>query len=375
MNQLKKTPLHAAYSGMDGVKLIDFGGWELPVQFAAGIIAEHRTVRENAGIFDVSHMGEIFVSGKGSAAYLDTLVCGSVQTMRTGRCLYTILCNPAGGAVDDLVIYRIGDENFMLVVNAANTEKDFLWVSSKNPEAENRADTVQIQNRSENWVQIALQGPESEVYLQELADVNLGDIPFYGFMENISLAGVQALVSRTGYTGEAGFEIYCEPADGPGLWTTLLNSTRDRGVLPCGLGSRDTLRMEARLPLYGHELSEGSGPLEAGLKSFIDFDKSRFIGKDALKRLNDSGEYGILRGIIMTDRGVPRQGYPVFVSGKKAGRVTSGGKSPSLDDFIAIARLSRGLVKTGDPVEIEINGKLRAGEIVATPFYAKAYTK
>ncbi len=373
MKSLKRTPLYSAYSAMEGVKLIDFGGWELPVQFSTGIITEHKTVRSNAGIFDVSHMGEIFVEGKGAGDYLDRLVTGSVASMKTGRCLYTILCYPDGGSVDDLVIYRLAEERFMLVVNASNTEKDFNWIYTENPEAAGRPESVIIENRSNKWAQIALQGPKAEEYLQELVDTNLADIPFYGFEEKASLSGTEVLISRTGYTGESGFEIYSPAEEGAAIYTTLVNHTRDRGALPCGLGSRDTLRMEARLPLYGHELTADAGPLEAGLKSFINFEKEFFIGKEALTGMVETGNYRILRGLQMIDKGVPRQGYPVFVGGDKRGEVTSGGKSPSLDSFIAIVRLPRDLVKTGDIVEVEINGRLRKAEITATPFYKKAY--
>ncbi len=373
MKSLKRTPIYAAYSSMDGVKLIDFGGWELPVQFAAGIITEHKTVRANAGIFDVSHMGEIFIEGEGACEYLDKLVTGAVDTLETGRCLYTILCYPDGGSVDDLVIYRLGDQRFMLVVNAANTEKDFRWINTDNPESADRTATLTVENRSDAWAQIALQGPKAEEYLQNLVDTNLADIPFYGFEEKVSLSGIEVLISRTGYTGESGFEIYCPAGEGAGIYTTLVNHTGSRGALPCGLGCRDTLRMEARLPLYGHELTAEAGPLEAGLKSFINFKKEYFIGKEALTSMVESGNYRILRGLQMTDKGVPRQGYSVYIAGKLEGEVTSGGKSPSLDSFIAIARLPRDLVKTGDIVEVEINGKLRQAAVTATPFYKKAY--
>ncbi len=373
MSELRRTPLYEAYKEIPGVKLIDFGGWELPVQFEAGISAEHKVVRQNAGLFDVSHMGEFIVRGEGATTYLDRLVTGSVAGMESGRCLYTILCYPDGGAVDDLVIYRQGDEKYLLVVNAANVEKDFNWIRKDNPEAASRNPALKIENHSERWVQIAYQGPKSEEYLQALVDVNLADIPFYGFLEGVSLAGADCLISRTGYTGEMGFEIYCAADEGPAVWNTLLTEGASKGVLPCGLGARDTLRLEARLPLYGHELTRDAGPLEGGVKTFVDFDKEFFIGRDALKAMDEKGDYRILRGAKMVDRGVPREGYPVFLDDKQIGEVTSGGKSPSLDEFIAILRIPKGLVKTGALVEIEINKKRRRAEIVQTPFHTKAY--
>jgi aminomethyltransferase len=373
MAQLKRTALYPAYAEAEGVKLIDFGGWELPVQFAAGIIAEHKRVRSNAGLFDVSHMGEIFLEGKGAAAYLDRLVTGQVSTIKEGACLYTILCNGRGGAVDDLLVYRLGEERFMLVVNAANTEKDFAWITADNPAASEKGPDLHIEDQSPRWVQIALQGPRAQEYLQELVDVNLQDLAFYNFFDGVSLAGVSTLISRTGYTGEDGFEIYCEAAEGPGIWRTLLNHGADRGLIPCGLGARDTLRLEARLPLYGHELTEDAGPLEAGLKIFVNFEKGDFIGRAALEEILRNERYRVLRGVRMIDRGVPRQGYRVYREDQPVGEVSSGGKSPSLDEFIALVRVPKGSLKTGDHIQIEINGKRRTGEVVATPFYKKAY--
>ena len=373
MAQLKRSALFPAYGETEGVRLIDFGGWELPVQFAAGILAEHKAVRSNAGLFDVSHMGEIFLEGDGAEDYLDRLVTGSVSAMKNGTCLYTILCNTRGGAVDDLLVYRLGEKRFMLVVNAANTEKDFIWITTENPAASKKSSHLRIENQSAQWVQIALQGPRAREYLQELVDVNLEDLAFYSFFDEVSLAGVPTLVSRTGYTGEDGFEIYCEASEGPGIWRTLLNHGADRGLIPCGLGARDTLRLEARLPLYGHELTEDAGPLEAGLRVFVDFEKGDFIGRAALKEMLRKENYRVLRGVRMIDRGVPRQGYRVYKEDDPVGEVTSGGKSPSLDEFIALVRVPKGSLKTGEQVRIEINGKHKTGEVISTPFYKKAY--
>ncbi len=215
MTALQRTPLFSAYADSEEVKLIDFGGWELPVQFNTGIIAEHKAVRSNAGLFDVSHMGEIFVEGDGAGSYLDRLVTGHVSAMKEESCLYTVLCNSKGGAVDDLVVYRLGKKSYMLVVNAANTEKDLRWITTENPAAPERKTETRIENRSDQWVQLALQGPRAKEYLQGLVDVNLTDLAFYHFFTHVSLAGVRTLVSRTGYTGEDGFEIYCDASDGP----------------------------------------------------------------------------------------------------------------------------------------------------------------
>jgi aminomethyltransferase len=370
---LKRTPLYEVYKEYLGVKLIDFGGWELPVNFEPGIIAEHMAVRENAGLFDVSHMGEVLVEGSESVDFLDWLVTNDVASMEDGQCLYSPMCYPSGGTVDDLMVYRFREDRFLLVVNAANTEKDFRWISEENDWVRNGHKTPALSNVSAEWAQIALQGPRANDYLKELVGALVDDIGFFRFKEGVEIGGASCLVSRTGYTGEDGFEIYCAAGKAPDVWNAIMEHTRDAGVLPCGLGARDTLRFEAKLPLYGHELTEEITPMEANLKVFVNLDGGDFCGKKALLKQKEEGIPRSLRGCKMIDRGVPRQGYPVFKSGgEEIGFVTSGSKSPMLDGFYGLVLIERGIgLKFGDEIEIEINGKRKRAELVRTPFYKR----
>jgi aminomethyltransferase len=362
MSELKRTPLHDYYAGMPGVKLVDFGGWDMPVQFQDGILAEHKAVREAAGVFDVSHMGEVSIKGPDAGAFLDSLVTNRIAGAVTGRCLYTPMCRDNGGCIDDLLVYVLGDEDYLLVVNAANTEKDFAWISRKLADSNFRARAVDV---SSQWALLALQGPESESILTGLADNFIpGDLEYYHHAGVVKVAGFDALVSRTGYTGEDGFELYCRPEDAVGLWQSMENA----GAAPCGLGARDVLRLEARLPLYGHELRDDITPLEAGLGMFVKFDKEDFVGRNALAAQKEEGIPRRLYGLEMIDAGVPREGYSVYAA-DRLGFVTSGGPSPVRDGFIALALLKRGAVSVDDEVDVEIRGKKKRAKVVKTPFY------
>jgi aminomethyltransferase len=365
MSELKRTPLHDYYAGMPGVKLVDFGGWDMPVQFQDGILAEHKAVREAAGVFDVSHMGEVSIKGPDAGAFLDSLVTNRIAGAVTGRCLYTPMCRDNGGCIDDLLVYVLGDEDYLLVVNAANTEKDFAWISRKLADSNFRARAVDV---SSQWALLALQGPESESILTGLADNFIpGDLEYYHHAGVVKVAGFDALVSRTGYTGEDGFELYCRPEDAVGLWQSMENA----GAAPCGLGARDVLRLEARLPLYGHELRDDITPLEAGLGMFVKFDKEDFVGRNALAAQKEEGIPRRLYGLEMIDAGVPREGYSVYAA-DRLGFVTSGGPSPVRDGFIALALLKRGAVSVDDEVDVEIRGKKKRAKVVKTPFYRRA---
>jgi aminomethyltransferase len=370
---LKRTPLYEVYKDYSGVKLIDFGGWELPVNFEPGIIAEHMAVRENAGLFDVSHMGEVMVEGPDSRDFVDWLVTGDVASMEDGQCLYSPMCYPHGGTVDDLMVYRFGDARFLLVVNAANTEKDFRWISEENDWARSGKKMPQVSNVSADWAQIALQGPRANEYFKEIAGPVADEIGFFRFKDGIDIGGAACLASRTGYTGEDGFEIYCASGKAPDVWNEIMRRTSDKGVLPCGLGARDTLRFEAKLPLYGHELTEDISPLEANLKVFVNLDGGDFCGKKALVEQKENGIPRSLRGCKMIDRGVPRHGYKVFKpGGEEIGFVTSGSKSPMLEDFYGLVLIERGIgLKFGDEIEIEMNKKRKRAELVRTPFYKR----
>lgn len=371
---LKTTPLHSVYKEYTGVKLIDFGGWELPVNFEKGIIGEHLAVRKNAGLFDVSHMGEILIEGPSSEKFVDWLVTNDVKSMEDFQCLYSPMCYPHGGVVDDLMIYRYSSEKYLLVVNAANTDKDFDWISKENDYIQAAGSAPSVKNVSARWAQIALQGPKANDYLREIAGDVVDQIKFFRFQDGVKIGEHECMVSRTGYTGEDGFEIYCESSAAADVWNTILQHTRDRGVLPCGLGARDTLRFEAKLPLYGHELTEDITPLEANLSVFVKLEGDDFCGKAALEKQQQAGVPRSLRGCEMIDRGVPREHYKVYsTEGAEIGYVTSGAKSIMLDKFCALVLIKRGIgLKIGNEIEIEMNKKRKRAKLVKTPFYKRS---
>ncbi len=367
---LKRTVLYDVYKDYDGVKLIDFGGWELPVNFEAGIIGEHMAVRENAGLFDVSHMGEITVEGETAETFINWLVTNDVASMHDNQCMYSPMCYPDGGVVDDLLVYRYSRVKYLLVVNASNIEKDYKWISEENEWIKKSSSKPDLENISGKMSQIAFQGPKAVDYMKELVGAEAAQIKFFHFRDDLKIAGKSAIISRTGYTGEDGFEIYIANEDAADVWNTLYQSTRDRGVIPCGLGARDTLRFESKLPLYGHELTKDISPLEANLSYFVKLEKDDFCGKDALVSQKENGIPRSLRGCEMVDRGVPRAGYTVHLNGEEIGFVTSGTKSPMLNKFLGLVLVKRGLgLKTGDEIEVAINGKLKKAKLVKTPFY------
>lgn len=379
---LKTTPLYAVYKEYRGVKLIDFGGWELPVNFGSGIIEEHLAVRKNAGLFDVSHMGEIIIEGDSSEEFVDWLVTNDVKSMDDYQCLYSPMCYPHGGVVDDLMIYRYSPKKYLLVVNAANTDKDFNWISKENDwiQKSGTAGTIgtggsapSVTNVSAQWAQIAFQGPKANDYLREIAGDVVDEIKFFRFQDGVKIGDHECIVSRTGYTGEDGFEIYCDSAVAADVWNTILDHSKDRGVLPCGLGARDTLRFEAKLPLYGHELTEDITPLEANLSVFVKLEGDDFCGKAALEKQKQEGVPRSLRGCEMIDRGVPREHYKVFsTEGDEIGYVTSGAKSIMLDKFCGLVLIQRGIgLKIGNEIEIEMNKKRKRAKLVKTPFYKR----
>ncbi len=367
---LKRTVLYDVYKNYDGVKLIDFGGWELPVNFGKGIIGEHMAVRENAGLFDVSHMGEITVEGDKSEEFINYLVTNDVSAMHDNQCMYSPMCSPHGGVVDDLLVYRYSTVKYLLVVNASNVDKDFSWISKENEWIKKASEKPVLENISGRMSQIAFQGPKAESYMKELVSPEVAEIEFFHFRDDLTIDGKKAIISRTGYTGEDGFEIYIANEDAADIWNYLLNSTKDRGVMPCGLGARDTLRFESKLPIYGHELTKDISPLEANLSYFVRLDKKDFCGKAALAAQKEHGIPRTLRGCEMVDKGVPRAGYTVHLNGKEIGFVTSGTKSPILNKFLGLVLITRGTgLKIGDEIEVNINGKLKKAKLVKTPFY------
>ncbi|MEW9107718.1 MAG: glycine cleavage system aminomethyltransferase GcvT [Cytobacillus gottheilii] len=364
MSQLKRTPLFDVYKEY-GAKTIDFGGWDLPVQFSS-IKEEHEAVRTKAGLFDVSHMGEIEVKGPDSLSYLQKMMTNDVSRLKTDGALYTAMCYENGGTVDDLLVYKLKEEHYLLVVNAANIDKDYDWLK------QHEEGNVEVINLSEQYAQLALQGPLAETVLQKLTSDDLSAIGFFKFQENVDVNGKQALVSRTGYTGEDGFEIYCKTEDAAAMWKDILEAGKEDGVLPCGLGCRDTLRFEANLALYGQELSADISPLEAGIGFAVKLNKEAdFIGKAALESQKENGIPRKLVGIEMIERGIPRHGYPVYKGDEKIGEVTTGTQSPTLKKNIGLALLKTEHAVVNEEVEVEIRGKRVKAQVAATPFYKR----
>jgi aminomethyltransferase len=363
LETLKRTPLFDVYAKY-GAKTINFGGWELPVQFSS-IKEEHDAVRTKAGLFDVSHMGEIEVKGTDSLAFLQRMMTNDVSKLNLGGAQYTAMCYENGGTVDDLLVYKLDENHYLLVVNAANIEKDFDWLK------QHVTGDVELANISEQTAQLALQGPLAESVLQKLTDVDLSQIKFFKFKKEVDLKGIKSLVSRTGYTGEDGFEIYCQSEDGAKLWELILEAG-EGDVLPCGLGARDTLRFEANLPLYGQELSPDITPIEAGIGFAVKTDKEDFIGKEILKKQKVEGAPRKLVGLEMIDRGIPRHGYPVFVGDEQVGTVTTGTQSPTLKKNVGLALIKREHAELGKEVFVEIRNKKLKAKIVVTPFYKRS---
>jgi aminomethyltransferase len=365
MSELKRTPLFEVYKEWGG-KTIDFGGWALPVQFSS-IKEEHEAVRTSAGLFDVSHMGEVEVKGSDSLTFLQKMMTNDISKIKNGGAQYTAMCYENGGTVDDLLVYKIEDNHYLLVVNASNIEKDYKWLE------DHLTGDVTLENLSEKTAQLAIQGPLAEKVLQKLAgETDLSGIGFFKFQQEVNLNGKKALVSRTGYTGEDGFEVYCNSEDAVDLWRDILTAGQEDGVIPCGLGARDTLRFEAVLALYGQELSAEISPLEAGIGFAVKLKKENdFIGKDALIQQKEQGLTRKLVGIEMIDRGIPRHGYPVYIGDQLIGEVTTGTQSPSLKRNIGLALINVEYTGLESEVEIEIRGKRLKAIVVPTPFYKR----
>ncbi|PWK06301.1 glycine cleavage system aminomethyltransferase GcvT [Tumebacillus permanentifrigoris] len=363
MDHLKKTPLFEVYPNYGG-KIIDFGGWALPVQYA-GILDEHEAVRARAGLFDVSHMGEIEVKGPDALTNIQNLITNDASKLANGQALYSPMCYENGGCVDDLLVYKKADGDYLLVVNAANIEKDFEWIKS------HQTGDVTITNVSSDVAQLALQGPLAQEVLQKMTNTDLTGIKYYWFAENVDVAGVSCLVSRTGYTGEDGFELYCDAKNVAQLWDAILATGKEDGVLPIGLGARDTLRFEARLPLYGQEISADITPLEAGLGFFVKLDKGTFIGREALAVQKEAGVARKLVGFEMTERGIPRSHYEIQVDGQKIGECTTGTMGPTVKKNIGLGLIEVQYAQIGQEIDVIIRNKPVKAVIVKTPFYKR----
>ena len=345
---LQQTPLHDAHVAL-GAKMVPFGGWDMPVQYS-GILTEHLAVRQRVGLFDISHMGEFIVTGPTAEAMLNRLFTNDVRKVAVGQAQYTLMCNATGGVIDDLILYRTAPNEFFLIVNAGNIATDFAWISQH----------ISVKNESDQTAALALQGPQA----RQILDPNLA--PFHVTRQTVF--GKTCWVARTGYTGEYGYEILCGNADAVFLWNEFLK----RGATPCGLGARDTLRLEACLPLHGHDITSDTTPIEAGLSRFVAFDKGDFTGRDVLLRQRDQGVARKLVAFQMTGKcPPPRQHYPILDAGQKIGEVTSGTQSPTLNCGVGLGYVEAGRAAVGIEIEIEVRGKLFPASIAKKPLYKR----
>ena len=365
--ELKQTPLNS-WHRRSGGRMVDFGGWDMPVQYPAGTVEEHLRTRTKAGLFDVSHMGEIDVRGTGAIPFVNYITSNDVSKLGDGQAQYTALTTPEGTVVDDLLVYRFAQYHLLLVVNAGTTEKDWEWIKSHL-----RDESVELNNVSANYAQIAIQGPEALRILQQLTDVPLNDIKYYHFTEGL-VDGVQSIVSRTGYTGEDGFEVYSPSDKAEPLWTKMLdagNFGKSDGILPCGLAARNTLRLEAAMALYGHEIDESTTLLEANLGWICKLNKGDFIGRDVLLKQKEQGIQRRLIGFEMTDRGIARDGQEIQIDGKRVGSVTSGSPAPYLKKNIGMGYVPVEFAVEGQPLQIDVRGRLLSAQVVRIPFYKR----
>lgn len=358
---LKRTPLYPAYAAA-GAHLTAYAGWELPVQFA-GIGDEHRAVRTGAGLFDVSHMGELRLTGRDALTFLQRVLTNDCARLTPGRVLYSPMCYPDGGCVDDLLVYMMGETEYLLVVNAANTAKDLAWLL-----ANTGGYAVALEDASDEFAQLALQGPAAAGILAELMSPEVPALKYYSFAPGARVAGRTCLLSRTGYTGEDGYELYLAPEDAPAVWDAILATGL---AVPAGLGARDTLRLEAGMPLYGHELSPEISPLEAGLARFVALGKQGFIGRAALEAQAVNGPPRRLAGLELLDRGIARAGHAVLADGEPAGTVTSGTLSPYTNRAIAMALLTPRALAGGATLAVEVHNRRAAARMVPLPFYRR----
>jgi aminomethyltransferase len=361
---LKKTPLWAAHKEL-GARLIDFGGWDMPVQYAAGTLKEHKAVREAVGLFDVSHMGEAYLRGDGARQAVERLTTNAVAGTRVGKAVYTLLCHPSGGVVDDCIFYKRSDQEFFVIVNAGNTTKDLEWFREQ-------THTCDIDDVSDRTALIAVQGPKAVAMLDKLADASLALMPSFTYADTM-VAGVACIAARTGYTGEDGFELACDNDDAMKLWGALLEAATPLGGLPIGLGARDTLRLEAKLPLYGNDLDDDHTPLEAQLGWAVKLDGRDFIGAEALRAQQAAGVARKLVGFRIADdvRAFARHGYPVVESSGVIGTVTSGGPAITVGGAIGLAYVPASYAATGTQLTIDCRGKSIPATVVSGKFYKR----
>lgn len=366
--EARRTRLYDEHVALGG-RMVEYAGWELPVQYDnTGAIKEHHAVRTAAGVFDIDHMGQIVVSGPDAEAFLDLMLTANMAKVSELHAQYALMPYEDGGLVDDVMVYRL-PQTWWLIVNAANREKDLAWLLAHTDEFE-----VSVTDISDETYMLALQGPKAEEILQQLVPLDLLKMPYHTVMET-KIAGVPALVAATGYTGEYGYELYFPADRAVLLWRKLLEVGRPLGLLPCGLAARDSLRFEAALPLYGHELGSDIDPFSAGLGIFVDLGKEYFAGRDALLKIKLEGPGQKLVGFEMTEPAVPRAGYPVLVNGKSVGHVTTGMKSPTLNKFLGLALVPSEFARVGTEIEIVVREKPKKAVVVKRPFYLPAYRR
>ncbi len=366
--ELKRTPLNVAHRRLGG-RMVEFGGWDMPVQYPAGTVTEHLRTRNHAGLFDVSHMGEIDVRGADAIAFVNRLTSNDASKLVDGQAQYSALTTPQGTVIDDLLVYRFAADHLLLVVNAGTTEKDWDWIKSHHS-----GENVELGNVSTDYCQLALQGPDALSILQKLTETQLSEIKYYHFVTG-QVDGVESIISRTGYTGEDGFEVYAAPEKAEQLWNKMLdtgNFGSDAGVLPCGLAARNTLRLEAGMCLYGHEITEETTLLEANLSWITKLNKEDFIGRDVLAKQKEDGLTRKLIGFEVTDRGIARDEQDILVEGARVGRVTSGSPAPFLKKNIGMGYVPVEYSTAGRSIEIDVRGRHVGAQIVSLPFYKRA---
>lgn len=365
---MKQTPLYNEHLKLKA-KMVEFGGWEMPVLYT-GVIDEHKAVRESAGLFDVSHMGEFDFQGPDALTCVQYLTTNDVSKLSDGQAVYSLLPNDHGGLVDDVIVYRFSQEHLMFVVNAANIDKDWAWVTS------HKKGNVNVTNKSDDYALIALQGPKSAEILKPLTDINLENLKTFHFAKAKVAGKNNCIIARTGYTGEDGFEIFSTPSDASAIWITLIETGRPKGLKPVGLGARDTLRLEMKYSLYGHEINDETNPFEAGLSWVVKMDKpGDFISKNIFKKIKVEGLKRKCVGFRMIDEGIPREGYKIFSSSHEIGHVCSGTMSPSLSKAIGTGYVLIANSQIGSEIFIDIRGRKRLAEVVETPFYKQKAVK
>ena len=359
---MKKTPLHSVHKEL-GARMVEFGGWHMPVQYESAL-QEHLAVRSSVGIFDVSHMGQIEVSGKDALKLVQKITCNDVERLADGQAQYSALLYSNGTFVDDIVLYRIHAERIFICVNASNQEKDFQWI------LQHREGETDVCDRSDQYAQFAIQGPKAEALLSPLIDGDLGSLKYYWSFQG-KVTGVPALISRTGYTGEDGFEIYLASNQAESVWRAILEEGRTFGITPVGLAARNTLRLEVRYPLYGNDIDQTTNPWEAGLGWIVKLEDTDFVGKEALVGLKRQGVSRKLAGFELRDRGIARDHYPVFLNSERVGEVTSGSYAPSLGKSIGLTYMPAEYANPGQQIEIEVRSKRLRAEVVSGPFYQR----